>query len=132
MSKYFRDPTAGQFAKKPAEPLVLPPPDAASTSSRSPLVFPTLRSHPIPSSFISPAPLDRTSDGSNTEVFKSPNKSVSFTTFFDSLQHTRSLSPDLHSSESQVLSIHLDPLDDTEPSVPVSCSLLDSPTSLAA
>jgi len=132
ISKPYRDPATGKFAKKPANPSVLLTPSAASTSSCLPLVFPTLRSHPIPSSFDLPASPDHTSDTSNTKSSRSPSKLTSFTTFLDALQRTRSLLPDPPSPESLIPSVRLVPLDDTKTSVPVSCSIVDLLSRLAA
>jgi len=132
MSKPYRDPATGKFAKKPANPSVLLTPSAASTSSCLPLVFPTLRSHPIPGSFDLPASPDHTSNASDTKSSRSPSKLTSFTTFLDALQHARSLSPDPPSPESPIPSVRLVPLDDTETSVPVSRSIVDLLSHLAA
>jgi len=132
MSKPYRDPATRKFTKKPANPSVLLTPSAASTSSCLPLVFPTPCSHPIPGSFESPASPDHTSDASDTESSRSPSKLTSFTTFLDALQHARSLSPNPPSPESPIPSVRLVPLDDTKTSVPVSCSIVDSLSCLAA
>ena len=124
MSKPYRDPATGKFAKKPANPSTPLPPNAASTSSRSPLVFPTPRSHPIPGSFDSPASPVYSLDASDSESSRSPSKLPSF---FDTL----SLSPDPHSLESQSSPARLAPFDDTETSVPVSRSIVNALDRLA-
>ena len=106
MSKLHCDPATGRFTKQPASLLALS--SNLASSSRPLLVFPTLRSHPIPGSFqtspspaYSPVSLDPNGSGSKCLTFKS---------FFDTLQHSRSssLSPHQNSPAS------LDSLDDAQ------------------
>jgi len=132
MSKPHHDPNTGRFIKRSANP-----PSSSSLASSSahtpgPLVFPTLHSHPIPDSFNLPASPDHISEVSDPKFLRSPNKSTSFTTFFNALQHTQSLSPNPQSPESQILSTHSGLLNDTKTLVPVSCSIVDLLDCLAA
>ena len=129
MSKPYRDPVTGKFAKKPAKPSVLPPHSAANTSSRLLLVSPTPRSRPIPGSFNSPS---HTPDDSITETSTSPSKFVPIATFFNTFQHMQGRSSDPTPPVSQITTADSVPLNDTETSVPISRSIVDSLARLIA
>src|SRR6267142_114537 len=102
MSKLYKDPITGRFAKRPVNPASSS--DVASSSTPRLLIFPTPRSHPIPGSFDSSRSPVPSLDASNTDDtarqgIRSPDKPLSLPAFFDALHRARSSSPSSPPSE---------------------------------